>query len=1072
MTPRIRRSFRLHLWTLLGAALLAHPGVAGAQPSMLDDFETLEGWQAFPSEGAKTNLASVQGEHGRALMMEFDLSMNYGHVIARKDFDLDLPDNYQFTFDLRAESPVNNFEVKLIDAEDNVWWLKRLAVTFPTEWTAQHLRRRHFAFAWGPSQKPEIRHVKSIEFVVSSGTGGRGRILIDNLRFEPIDDAVARNARATVTTSALPAGRVPGPAPMLEDDGSIISNWAIPSAGSGEWLAVDFGYLRELGGLVLDWAPGAHATAYDVVLSSDGEKWRTAASVTRGNGGRDYLFLPEQQGRWLRLVVRAAGAERGCTLARLEVKGPEAGTSENTFFETVARDQPRGMYPKYLVPEQSYWTIVGSPGDVSEALVNEAGAIEVDQGCFTIEPFLFVEGKLVTWDDVILRQSLENGYLPIPSVEWKHNGLTLTTTAFAAGSAGPASQLLTAYRVASTGAPIKGKLFLAIRPFQVNPPWQSLFRPAGWSRIDRIHLQDGVVRVNDRTIVPLDTPTGFGATAFEAGEITEHLQRGQLPADQAVEDALGFASAALVYDFDLGSHAAQEFRLAVPFHGWSGRPRPNLPTAEAAQFVAQGHAATRRTWESMLDRFQVKLPPAAQPVIDTIKSNLAYIFINQDGPRIQPGSRNYQRSWIRDGSLTSTALLELGLKDEVRDYADWYAQFQFPSGKIPCVVDALGGDPTDEHDSHGQMIYLIMQVYHFTHDAAWLRTKWDTIEKTVRFIQSLRAQRKAEPYRTGTPEQRAFYGLVPESISHEGYSAKPMHSYWDNFFILRGLKDAVTIAGLLGETQAQAEFAAERDDCAKDLYASIALAMQNTGVDYIPGCAELGDFDATSTTIALNPANELDRLPARALTRTFDRYWERFVARRDGRMDWLDFTPYENRVIGSYVLLGQKERAHAALDYFMAQRRPAAWNHWAEVVFRDPATPRMIGDMPHTWCGSDFIRSVRTMFVYEREQDEALVLAAGVADAWVTDPAGVEVSDLPTYYGNINYTIKSTATAGGGSEVVVTVGGALMIPPGGIFVKSPLSRPVKAVSGDGVRVLNDVGEIKIDRLPATISISY
>ncbi len=931
-----------------------------------------------------------------------------------------------------------------------------------------------FHLRLGAVAKPEIRRVKEIEFVVSSGTGGRGRILIDNLRFEPIDDAVARNARATVTTSAALDSSTPGPAPKPEAGGTIITDWTIPAPGPGVWMAVDFGYLRELGGLVLDWEPGAHATAYDVLLSSDGEKWRTAASVARGNGGRDHLYLPEQQGRWLKLVVRAAAAE--CPglllLARLEVKGPEVGTSENTFFQAVARDQPRGMYPKYLVPEQSYWTIVGSPGDVSEALVNEAGAIEVDQGSFTIEPFLFVDGKLVTWGDVSLHQSLEKGYLPIPSVEWKHGDLALTTTAFAAGPAGPDSQLLATYRVVNSGAPIKGRLFLAIRPFQVNPPWQSLFRPAGWSRIDHIHLQDGVVRVNDRTIVPLDAPAGFGATPFDAGEITEHLQRGQLPADQTVEDALGFASAALGYDFDLGTSAAQEFRLAVPFHGWSGSPRPNLPRDEAKRYVGEAHDATRRTWESMLDRFQVKLPPAAQPVIDTIKSNLAYIFINQDGPRIQPGSRNYQRSWIRDGSLTSTALLELGLKEEVRDFADWYAQFQFPSGKIPCVVDALGGDPTDEHDSHGQMIYLIMQVYHFTRDAAWLRTKWDTVEKTVRFIQSLRAQRKTEPYRTGTPEQRAFYGLVPESISHEGYSAKPMHSYWDNFFVLRGLKDAVTIAGILGETAAQAEFAAERDDCAKDLYASIALAMQNTKVDYIPGCAELGDFDATSTTIALNPVNELGRLPEPALTRTFDLYWERFVARRDGKMGWLDFTPYENRVIGSFVLLGQKDRAIAALDYFMAQRRPAGWNHWAEVVFRDPLMPRMIGDMPHTWCGSDFIRSVRTMFVYEREQDESLVLAAGVADEWVAHSAGVEVRGLPTYYGNIDCTIKSTATADGGREVVVTVGGDVTVPPGGIVLKSPLSRPVKSVSGDGALAVNDAGEIKIDRLPARLTIAY
>lgn len=1057
---RLFHRSRLRALILLGAVATS----AMAQSRVLDDFETLAGWKAVSSEGAQATLASVEGETGRALALEFDLSKSYGYATAHKDLTLDLPDNYQFSFDLRADSPVNNLEVKLVDNDDNVWWFRRLSVTFPTKWENQHLRRRHFTYAWGPSKKPEIRRIKAIEFTVASGTGGRGRIMLDNLRFEPIDDAVAQNARASITTSS--AGR----APVADAHGTVITGWTSAAPAAGESLAINFGCLRELGSLVLDWVPGASATAYDVLLSSDGEKWHTAASITRGNGGRDYVYLPEQQGRWLKLVVRAtAEAGRAASLARLEVKGPETGMNENAFFATVAHDQPRGMYPKYYLPEQAYWTVVGSPADLSEALVNEAGAIEVDQSCFTIEPFLFAGGKLVTWGDVSLKQSLEKNYLPIPSVEWKAGGLTLTTTAFAAGAAGPDSRLFVTYRIASTGAPAKGKLYLAIRPFQVNPPWQSIFRPAGWARTNRIALQDGVVRVNDRTVVPLDRPAGFGATPFESGEITEHLQLGRLPADQSVEDASGSASAALAYDFDLAAGAAQEFHLVVPFHGWTGSPKANLPHDEAAACVAEAHTATRRMWESMLDRFQVKLPPAAQPVIDTLKSNLAYIFINQDGPRIQPGSRNYQRSWIRDGSLTSTALLELGLKDEVRAYADWFSGFQFPSGKVPCVVDANGADPTDEHDSHGELIYLIMQVYRYTHDAAWLRTKWETVAKAVHFIQSLRAQRKTDLYLHGTPEQQACYGLVPESISHEGYGAKPMHSYWDDTFILRGLKDAAAIAGILGEKQAEAEFAAERDDFAKDLYASMNRAMKNLNIDFIPGCAELGDHDATSTTVALAPGYELGRLPEPALHNTFDRYYAKFLRRRDGPQDWYDLTPYENRVIGSFVLLGQKDRSTAVMEYFMGLRRPAAWNQWAEVVFPDPKTPKMIGDMPHTWCGSDFIRSVRLMFVYEREQDDALVLAAGIPDSWITDPAGVEVTGMPTYYGNLNYTIKSTAD---GHAVTVTIADGITIPAGGIILKSPLSQPINSVSGDGRLAAPGSGEIRIERLPATVSISY
>ncbi len=1063
--PRFHRSR-----ALLAVAAWLLPACMFPQARLLDEFETLAGWRAVPSEGARMGLATAEGRNGHALMLEFDLSGAYGYASARKDFSIDLPDNYQFTFDLRADAPVNNLEFKLIDAEGNTWWIKKLDVTFPTQWTPQHIRRRQLTFAWGPSGGAEIRHLKTIELVVSSGTGGKGRVFFDHLRFEPIDDRAALTARARVEASSTTEGGEPA----WEDKESRLAHWKSAGNNSPEWLAVDFGYPRELGGLVIDWQGDDYASAYDVLTSSDGREWRAASSVTQGKGGRDYVYLPDQEGRFLKLVLQKSASGRGFGIARLVVQGAEFGSSANDFFSAVARDQPRGLYPKYLLQEQSFWTTVGNPRDHSKALINDSGTIEVDQTRFTIEPFLYLENKLVTWNDVTPRQSLEKDYLPIPSVEWKYHNLTLTITAFAAGTAGPDSRLLANYRIENAGGPGRGKLFLAIRPFQVNPPWQGLLHPGGWARIGRVQFEHGVLTVDERKLIAIDAPSGFGATPFERGEITAFLQQGRLPAEDRIQDARGFGSAALEYEFDLPGASSIEYHLAVPFHGGSGSPTPSMDRAGADSYVGLAHAATRRMWESMLDRFDVRLPASAQPIINTIKSNLAYIFINQDGPRIQPGARNYNRAWIRDGSLTSTALLQLGIKDEVKEYADWYSQFQFPNGKVPCVVDSRGADPTVENDSHGELIYLIMQVFRYTHDTAWLRSKWDTVVKTVHYIQSLRAERKTAVYQDGTPEQRACYGLVPESISHEGYSNKPMHSYWDDFFILRGLKDATAMAGLLGESEKQAEFAAERDDFRKDLYASMRRAMANKGIDYIPGCVELGDLDVTSTTIGIAPVNELGNIPEPELHRTFDRYFDYFTKRKLNTVSWNDYTPYENRIIGSFVYLDQKQRASDVLNFLMSDRRPPGWNHWAEVVYRDPRTPKYIGDMPHTWCGSDFIRSARAMFVYEREADEALVVAAGVADEWVNDPAGVEVNNLPTYYGNLCYILKPEAAPDGGPgrRIVAKLGGDMAMPPGRIILKSPLSERIKSVAGDGRLLPAGANEIRIEKLPATVTILY
>jgi hypothetical protein len=433
-----------------------------------------------------------------------------------------------------------------------------------------------------------------------------------------------------------------------------------------------------------------------------------------------------------------------------------------------------------------------------------------------------------------------------------------------------------------------------------------------------------------------------------------------------------------------------------------------------------------------LTRVRFRLPAAGQAVENTLRSNLGFILVNADSVWTQPGSRSYERSWIRDGALTATAMLQMGLTREVREYIDWYSRYQFPDGAIPCIVETRGPDPVPEHDSHGQFIYMIGQYFRFTRDTAWLRTRWDNVLKAARHIQSLRASRKTEAYRTGTPVQRACYGLVPESISHEGYSPKPMHSYWDNFFALRGIKDAAGLASALGLKAIEEEFAAELSDYRRALSNSIVAAAALHGLTVIPGCVELGDVGGMSTTVAITPADELGHLPEPLTRHSFDTYFDEWSAREKAPPPGGAYLPYEARFIGAYVMLGERERAVAFMDHLMADRRPAAWNQWAEVVWHDSLAPRNIGDMPHTWVASDFIRSVRSMFAYEREADTSLVIGAGIPDRWLEDPAGIGVEQLPTHYGLLDYTMRRE-----GKKIIVEIGGEISLPPGGIVVMVP-----------------------------------
>ncbi|HEV7242473.1 MAG TPA: amylo-alpha-1,6-glucosidase [Thermoanaerobaculia bacterium] len=700
-----------------------------------------------------------------------------------------------------------------------------------------------------------------------------------------------------------PAGR--GPLPKTIDAIELVITAGTGGKGTVYFDDIEIvpitGDVQEIGGIVLD-KPNA--------------------------AGKTWIPLPDADARDVRVDVPYR------TLPPMR--------DDNALFTEMAKHFRRGLFPRYLLGEQSYWTIIGGRnGEEEEALFSEDGAVEAGHARFSVEPFLILDGKLVTWNDVTVEQ--HEG----PRVVWRKH-LTITPT-YDNGT----------LRVHYQAAP-NAKLLLAIRPFQVNPQWQFLNRTGGVVKIRAIELAGNLVTVSADAKKSLRVVESSGLRASTTGRLDDSTT---LPEAQVAGD---YASKLLQFD-------SRDVTIEIPLG-------PPLSTQHSA-----------------LSTFSLDVP--AEPrIAKTIAAQLDYILMNLDDKAIHPGSRSYERSWIRDGSLTSEALLRLGRYDTVREFIEWYARGV--DGYVPCCISAAGVDPVPEHDSHGQFIYLIAEYYRHTHDRAFVERMLPTIEKVVAYIDKLRHRRMTPKY-----ENTAFYGMVPESISHEGYSAKPMHSYWDDLFILKGLEDAEL---LTGEKNFAAEFRTH-------LLASIERTMRDHNIDFIPGSVELGDFDATSTTVAVTPVDaELPRTP---LLRTFEKYWEHALEPRT-------YTPYELRVVGTLVRLGQPDRARALLDYFFADLRPAAWYQWAEVVRANPREGGFIGDMPHTWVGSDFVRSALDFFAYE--DDETLILAAGVAPEWAK--RGVRVRGLSTHFGVLDYSIEGHR---------VRIGGNVRVPKNGIVVKSP-----------------------------------
>jgi hypothetical protein len=887
---------------IAGLLFCVAPALLPAQT--IDNFDGPLDWQPHPSDGVSLNIAQdAGGLTGAAMRLDVDFQGHAGYAIARKPVSIDLPLDYEFTFWVRGALPPNNLEFKLIDASgDNVWWVNQRNFEFPAEWKRVVLKKRHIQFAWGPLGGGEARHIAAIEIVVTAGTGGRGRVWVDDLDFNE-RHVTAIEQPLTFTRSTI-----------------------------------DFPEKREFGGFIVE----NDGRDYQIQISDDGTTWQTIVERTR----QRFIDTPETEARHIRFVP---------PIRKVTIEPVAWSATPNDFFGHVAQQSARGDYPRYLYGEQSYWTVVGSDDDANEALFNVDGAIEPFKGGFSIEPFLLIDGRLITWNDVQTRPSLARGYLPIPSVRWPQLMITASATA---------STLQVRYTLRGKRP---ARLFLAIRPFQVNPSWQFLGVTGGVATIREVAYDGKSVTADGKRIV---ASARFGAATFDQGNIVDWLRRGAIPEAQQVSDKRGRASAVLEFRLE----PSQTATINIPLHGVTAAREPQ--------------------WIERLNRVTIRVPPAAQRIVDTIRANVAYILIHRDGAALQPGSRSYERSWIRDGAMISDALLRLGLSDVVREYINWYVQYQYADGKVPCCVDSRGADPVPENDSHGELIYLIAEYFRHTKDRALVERVWPHVVGAVNYMDKLRRTQT-------TPE---FFGLLPESISHEGYSAKPMHSYWDDFFAAKGLADAVYLAEALGREEEKKRFMTIRVEFERDLLASIDRSMRMHKIDYIPGSVELGDYDPTSTTIAISPGGQLGKLPASAVARTFDRYFENARARATGTTHWESYTPYELRTVGTFIRLGQPERAHELLDFFFLGQRPPQWRQWAEVVWRDPKTPKFIGDMPHGWVGSDYLRSALDMFAYDRD-DGVVVIGAGIQPEW-TKGEGVAVRGLRTHHGIVNFTMR------------------------------------------------------------------
>ncbi|MFF7789295.1 beta-N-acetylglucosaminidase domain-containing protein [Streptomyces sp. NPDC007991] len=121
---------------------------------------------------------------------------------------------------------------------------------------------------------------------------------------------------ARTGTARSSADETPGFPASAANDGDPDTRWSSP-VDDGAWWQVELPRPARLGQVVLRWQD-AHPSAYRVQVSPDGRRWRTAAAVRDGRGGRESVRMDERDVRFVRVQGEKRATPYGYSLWSVE----------------------------------------------------------------------------------------------------------------------------------------------------------------------------------------------------------------------------------------------------------------------------------------------------------------------------------------------------------------------------------------------------------------------------------------------------------------------------------------------------------------------------------------------------------------------------------------------------------------------------------------------------------------------------------------------------------------------------------------------------------------------------------
>ncbi|MDP9440951.1 MAG: hypothetical protein M3P34_01960, partial [Actinomycetota bacterium] len=375
------------------------------------------------------------------------------------------------------------------------------------------------------------------------------------------------------------------------------------------------------------------------------------------------------------------------------------------------------------------------------------------------------------------------------------------------------------------------------------------------------------------------------------------------------------------------------------------------------------------------------LPPGR--LASAVAANTSYLLLFHEGADVVPGPFTYHRFWFRDAAYLLAALDRYGFHPEAAEVIR-----HFPARQR---VDGFFFSQRQEWDANGAAIWSMAEHWRLTGDLSCIEMA--SVARGARWIDRKRhaKRRRKDP---------ALRGLMPASISAEHLGPFD-YFYWDDFWSLRGLRDAAALLAAGGEAELADATASAAAALEADLTASMAMVADRTGSLVIPaGPRRRVDTGIIGSLVACSP---LGLLPPDhpGIAATAEAVRDRFCV-GPAFYQGISHTgqgTYLTLQLAAVELVAGDRRCLDRLQWLVEVATPTFT--WPEAIHPTLGGGCM-GDGHHGWAAADFLSLVRNLLV--REVDAGLVLASMLPPEWRGQ--GLEVHDAPTHFGTLSFAVR------------------------------------------------------------------